>query len=104
MGRPVTITIPHQLGKAEARKRIANGFGQLEAQMAAASVTNMRRTWSGDRLNFSAQALGQTFNGGIDVGEQDVRIEVDLPGLLGMFAGKISGKLKQQGVLLLEKK
>jgi hypothetical protein len=104
MARPVTITIPHQLGKAEARRRIANGFGQLESQMAAASVTNMRQAWSGDRLDFSAQAMGQTFNGGIDVGEQDIRIEVVLPGLLGMFAGKIAGKLKQQGVLLLEKK
>jgi hypothetical protein len=104
MARPVTITIPHQLGKAEARHRIANGFGQLEAQMAAASVSNVRQGWSGDRLNFSAQALGQTFSGGIDVGEQDVRIEVTLPGLLGMFAGKISGKLKQTGTLLLEKK
>lgn len=104
MGRSVTITIPHQLGKAEARSRIANGFGQLEAQMAAASVSNVRQAWSGDRLNFSAQAMGQTLNGGIDVGEQDVRIEVELPGLLGMFAGKIAGKLRQQGTLLLEKK
>jgi hypothetical protein len=104
MGRPITITIPHQLGKAEAQRRIAGGFGQLEAQMASASVTNMRQVWSGDRLNFSAQALCQTFNGGIDVGEQDVRIEVELPGLLGMFARKIAGKLKQQGTLLLEKK
>jgi hypothetical protein len=104
MARPITITIPHQLGKAEARRRIADGFGQLEAQMAAASVTNMRQAWSGDRLDFSAQAMGQTFNGGIDVGEQDIRIDVVLPGLLGLFARKIAGKLKQQGTLLLEKK
>jgi putative polyhydroxyalkanoate system protein len=104
MGRPVTISIPHKLGKAEARARIDNGFGQLKAQMAAASVSNIRQSWSGDRLNFNAQALSQTFNGRIDVGEQDVRIEVDLPGLLGMFAGRIAGKLKQQGTLLLEKK
>lgn len=104
MTRPVTITIPHQLGKAEARSRIASGFGQLEAQMAAASVSNVRQAWSGDTLNFNAQALGQTFTGLIDVGEREVRIEVALPGLLGMFAGKIAGKLKQQGTLLLEKK
>jgi hypothetical protein len=103
MARPVTITIPHQLGKEEARSRIANGFGQLEAQMAAASVSNVRQAWSGDTLNFSAQALGQSFIGAINVGEQDVRIEVALPGLLGVFAGKIAGKLKQQGTLLLEK-
>jgi putative polyhydroxyalkanoate system protein len=104
MGRPITITLPHQLGKAEARSRIANGFGQLEAQMAAASVSNVRQAWSGDRLNFSAQALGQTFNGAIDVGEQDIRIEVDLPGLLGMFGKKIAGSLQRQGRLLLDKK
>jgi hypothetical protein len=104
MSRPITITIPHTLGKSEARARIANGFGQLEAQMAAASVSNVRKSWTGDRLDFTAQALGQSFNGGIDVGERDVTIEVALPGLLGMFAGKIAGKLKQQGTLLLEKK
>jgi putative polyhydroxyalkanoate system protein len=104
MSRPVTISIPHSLGKAEARSRIDKGFDQMKAQMAAASVSNMRQAWAGDRLNFNAQALGQTFNGAIDVGEQDIRIEVALPGLLGMFAGKIAGKLKQQGTLLLEKK
>ena len=104
MARPVTISIPHNLGKAEARSRIDKGFDQMKAQMAAASVSNVRQAWSGDRLNFNAQALGQTFNGAIDVGERDVTIEVALPGLLGMFAGKIAGKLKQQGVLLLEKK
>jgi hypothetical protein len=104
MSRPITISIPHNLGRAEARDRIAKGFGQLEAQMAAASVSNVRQAWAGDRLNFTAQALGQTFNGGIDVGDQDVKIEVTLPGLLGMFANKIAGKLKQQGTLLLEKK
>lgn len=104
MSRPVTISIPHNLGKAEARARIDKGFDQMKAQMAAASVSNVRQVWAGDRLNFNAQALGQTFNGAIDVGEQDVKIEVALPGLLGMFAGKIAGTLKQQGTLLLEKK
>lgn len=34
----------------------------------------------------------------------DVKIEVDLPGLLGAFADKIAGKLKREGALLLEKK
>jgi hypothetical protein len=104
MARPVTVTIPHKLGKAEARARIESGFGQLQNQMAALSVSRFQQAWSGDRLNFSAQALGQTFTGRIDVEEQDVRIEVELPGLLGAFADKIAGRLRQQGTLLLDKK
>jgi putative polyhydroxyalkanoate system protein len=104
MSRPITISIPHKLGKAEARSRIENGFDQLKGQMAAASVSRFQHAWAGDRLSFSAQAVGQTLNGRIDIGEEDVRIEVDLPGLLGMFASKIAGKLRQQGTLLLEKK
>lgn len=104
MARPIAISIPHNLGKAEARSRIANGFDQMKEQMAAASVSNIQQAWAGDRLNFNAQAMGQSFPGAIDVGEQDIKIEVALPGLLGMFAGKIAGKLKQQGTLLLEKK
>ena len=29
MGEPITIDIPHKLGRAEARQRLANGIGQL---------------------------------------------------------------------------
>jgi hypothetical protein len=104
MTRPVTVTIPHQLGKAEARSRVAGSVGQLRAQFAAMSVSNFREDWSGDRMNFQAQALGQTICGAIDVGEADIRIEVALPGLLGMFANRIAERLERQGPLLLEKK
>jgi len=104
MARPVSVTIPHSLGKAEARARLEAGVGQLRDQFAAMSVTNFRQAWAGDRMNFQAQALGQTISGGIDVSEADIRIEVALPGLLGMFASKIANGLQRQGRLLLEKK
>jgi hypothetical protein len=31
--RPVTVSIPHSLGKDEARKRIEQGFTQMRQQM-----------------------------------------------------------------------
>jgi hypothetical protein len=104
MSRPVTVTIPHRLGKAEARNRVAASVGQLRDQFAALSVSNFQHAWSGDRMSFQAQALGQTISGGIDVTESDIRIDVALPGLLGVFASKIAGSLQRQGALLLEKK
>ncbi len=104
MAAPITVAIPHKLGKAEARARLADGFAQLTQQFSGAPLTRFQQAWTGDRLNFSAQALGQTFTGRIDVSESDIRIEVDLPAFLAGVADKIAGRLRQQGALLLEKK
>lgn len=104
MAAPITVTIPHKLGKAEARTRIANGFAQLTGQLGAMPLSSMQQAWDGDRLSFSAQTLGQTFTGRIDVNDADIRIEVDLPAFLANLADKIAGRLKRQGTLLLEKK
>jgi Putative polyhydroxyalkanoic acid system protein (PHA_gran_rgn) len=104
MATPITITIPHKLGKTEARARIASGFDQLKSQIAGAQIANFQQAWADDRLTFSAQGLGQTINGRLDVNENDIRIEVDLPAFLAGLADKIAGRLKRQGALLLEKK
>ena len=101
MSKPITITIPHQLGTAEARRRVEEGFGQLIGQ-AGGALSNVQKTWSGDTLNFSAQAMGQTISGALLVMDQSVRMDLVLPGLLGMIAGKITGQVKKQGQLLLK--
>ena len=104
MATPVTVTIPHKLGKSEARSRIEHGFGQLKGQIAAANIARFQQGWAGDRMSFSAQALGQRLTGRIDVAEHEVRIEVDLPAFLVGFADKLAAKLQSQGRRLLEKK
>ena len=103
MSQPVTITLPHQLGAAEARRRIDEGFGQLIGQTGG-MLKDLKQSWAGDALTFSAQAMGQPISGVLTVFEQSVRVEIVLPGLLGMIAGKITGQVKKQGTLLLEKK
>jgi putative polyhydroxyalkanoate system protein len=103
MSQPITITIPHQLGAVEARRRIEEGFGQLIGQ-AGGVIKDVEKSWNGDVLNFSARAMGQTISGALFVLDQSVRMDLVLPGLLGMIAGKITGQVKKQGTLLLEKK
>lgn len=104
MAPPITITIPHRLGKAEARVRIEQGFDRLKAQVGGAQFARFQQGWTGDRLDFHAQGLGQTITGRIDVSDTDVRIEVDLPAFLAGIADKIAGRLRKEGRLLLEKK
>ncbi len=102
MPTPVTVTIPHKLGKSEARARVASGFDQLKGQLSM--LGNFQQQWDQDRLNFSARSMGQTIRGLIEVGDSDVRIEVELPMLLAGMAETVAGQLRQQGRILLEKK
>lgn len=104
MSTPVTITIPHKLGRAEARSRVEASIGQFKDQMSKAGMGKIQHAWAEDKLGFHAQAFGQNITGRIDVRDSDLKIEVDLPGFLGAFADKIAGKLKKQGTMLLEKK
>lgn len=102
MATPITISIPHQLGRAEARRRIENGFGSFRAQIPGAQ--SLAHDWEDDRLNFALQGLGQRVTGRLDVLDDAVKIEIDLPAFLAAIADKIKAKVQKQGRLLLEKK
>ena len=52
-------------------------------------------------MRFSLDAIGQTVTGSIGVDERDVRLEVNLPGIFAMIAGKVKGRLREEGQLLL---
>ena len=103
MSQPLTVNIPHQLGREEAKRRVDEGIARFTQQVGGAA-TNFHKTWSQDRLNFSANVMGQAISGGMDVLDDVVRIELVLPGILGLMAGKIKGKLQKEGQLLLDKK
>lgn len=103
MTRPVSITIPHEVGAQEARRRIDEGVERLVAQ-AGGGMAKIQKTWDGDRLDFIAEAIGQRITGRLDVGEKEVKMEIDLPNILALVADKFKGKLRKEGQLLLEKK
>jgi hypothetical protein len=52
-------------------------------------------------MDFGASVMHQSVTGRLDVMEDQVHIEVDLPALLVVFASRISGRLQRQGQLLL---
>jgi len=102
----VTVSIPHSLGKDEARRRIEEGFGRMRQQMTGGmgAMLSFQERWEGDRLNFEGGGLGQKVTGRLDVLPDSVRLEVDLPEILAAIADKIAGKLQTEGQKLLEKK
>jgi Putative polyhydroxyalkanoic acid system protein (PHA_gran_rgn) len=105
MAKPVVVTIPHSLGKAEARRRIETGFGRMRSQLTGGlgAILSFTEQWDVDRLTFSGGGLGQKMTGRVDVNEDSVVMEVDLPEVLAAMAESVMGRLKQEGVKLLER-
>lgn len=106
MARPVTVSIPHQLGKQEARRRIDEGFGRMRQQMTAGlgGMLTFQERWEGDRLHFEGSGLGQKLTGRLDVRADSVEMQLDLPEMLAAIADLITGRIRQEGQKLLEKK
>jgi Putative polyhydroxyalkanoic acid system protein (PHA_gran_rgn) len=103
MSKPLVISIPHQLGKQEALRRLKEGLGS-----AGASFSHLfsieEQIWTGDHLQFRVSALGQSATGSVDVADDYVKLEVYLPWLLAMLAETLQPLIRKEGVLLLEKK
>ena len=77
MSEPLVVILPHRLGKAEAKARIASGFARAKGEFSHL-IRIDEDTWEGDRLTFAASALGQHAQGTLDVYEAGVRLEVRL--------------------------
>jgi len=100
MATPLSISIPHQLGRVEARRRIETGFANLVRQLPGGGGTVSER-WDGDRLFFSVSGLGQSVSGVVDVLDGAVKMELQLPEILGLLASGLKGRLQKAGQLLL---
>jgi hypothetical protein len=102
MATPITVNLPHRLGRAEARRRLETGFGKM-VQAMPGGVGRVSERWEGDRLVFGVVAMGQTLSGVIDVFDSVVTMEIELPGVLGLLAGGLKDRLEKAGRLLLGK-
>lgn len=103
MSQPLTVTIPHRLGREEAARRLKTGIGRLDTQFGK-HFSLLKNDWTGDHLDFHVAALGQSASGAIDVAEDHVRLEVQLPWLLARLTEKAKLLIEKQGHLMLDKK
>lgn len=101
MSQPLVVSIPHELGKDEALRRVKPALGKASSRFPVLTVD--AETWSGDRMDFRMRALGQQATGTVEVGESTVRLEVTLPWLLHKFAQAVQRTLEGRGRILLDK-
>ncbi len=65
MTQPIDVDLPHNLGKDEARRRIANNIHKLEEHIPGGA--QVQSGWTGDQLNLDVAAMGEAVNATIDV-------------------------------------
>ncbi len=102
MPDPIVVTISHQLGREEAKRRLDNGLGYIRSQLAA-FVSSIEYGWTDYRLDFGLTAMRQSIVGRIDVEDRLVRVELTLPLLLSLLSKRIINRIRHHGVLLLDK-
>ena len=66
MSKPVIVSIPHRLGKAESTRRLQGGLGSVKHQFGD-KIASIEENWTDDRMAFRVGALGQSIDGHLDV-------------------------------------
>lgn len=99
---PIVLTISHQLGRDEAKRRLDNGLGYIRGQLAA-FVSSIEYGWTDYRLDFGLTAMRQNIVGRIDVEDRLVRVELGLPLLLNLLSKRIINRIRRDGLALLDK-
>ena len=99
---PLSVDLPHSLGRAEARRRIENGTGSLARHLPAGAT--VESGWTGDKLNLAIGLMGQDVRAAVDVQETLVRVEIVLPPALVFFRPLIEAVIRKGGEQMLEDK
>lgn len=98
------VSIPHDLGREEVRRRMKERIGDLGAQMPG-QVADISHSWaSEDRMDLDIGVMGQKVTGHIDIEDSLVWVDVTLPAMLSFFEPVVQNAIRQHGETLLEDK
>ena len=99
---PVTIDVPHKLGRERARERIRVRIGDLAGHIPG-GMADVRSAWTGtDELTLDISAMGQQINARLEIMDAAVRVHLVLPPMLAFFSGMISSVVQAGGTKMLE--
>lgn len=97
----ITLSIPHQLSREDAKKRVSELVAQVRQQFG--NVGQVTESWNGNNLQFSINMMGMSVSGHIAVELQVVRVEIVLPPALAMLAGGMKQTIEQEAKKLLQR-
>lgn len=95
------VPIAHQLGKDEVKRRLRERSGELAGLLPGGNA-DVAISWPlEDRMAMQVSAMGQTVNAHVDVAEDQVVFEIDLPAVLSFFEPLVRGAVEEKAQKLL---
>lgn len=96
------VAIPHELGKAEVRRRLHERSHEI-VDYIPGGMAKVETGWDGDdRMTLKVATMGQSITGNVDIDEDEVVFEVHLPMALSFVQPMIEGAIRKNGQKLLE--
>jgi putative polyhydroxyalkanoate system protein len=87
----IDVRRAHALPKEEARKRAEELANSMKQRF------ELEWRWDGDRIAFDApRGAAKGTKGSVEVGDKEVRVQIDLPFLLRMLKGTIESKVNDK--------
>ncbi len=87
----IDVRRAHALPKEEAKKRAEDLANSMKAKF------ELEWSWQGDRISFDApRGAAKGTKGSVEVGDKEVRVQIDLPFLLRMLKGTIESKVNDK--------
>ncbi|MCK0129352.1 polyhydroxyalkanoic acid system family protein [Erythrobacter sp. F6033] len=96
------VNLPHDLGKEEVRKRMRERSHEIAGYFPPGMAT-IETSWSDeDQMDLLVTAAGQRIKGAVEVYDDEVVIEMNLPAMLGFLRGTLESAVRTQATKLLE--
>ena len=93
---PLEVRIPHNLGVDGARGKIDAAITRARAQYES-QFGPIHANWDQDnQLSVQFSAMGMPFKSQVEVLPEELVIQIELPAMASMFAGKIREGIEQQ--------
>jgi hypothetical protein len=103
MSSPLIVSLPHRLGKDEVLRRLRSGLCDVRTNYTPVLAIKEEK-WSGDQLRFRVRSFGQEADGIIEVSEDHLRLELNLPWVLETWAHTVATRIRKEGLALIAKK
>jgi hypothetical protein len=94
--KTLEVRVPHELGQEEVRRRLDNAIQRAQTDFGD-KVSELNASWDGEeRLQVFVVVMGMKFDGEIDVLVEELVVRLNVPGMAGLFAGKIRSGIEER--------
>jgi hypothetical protein len=100
MSKTMTVVVPHQLSRAEARGRVNYGLTQFQTTFGKGASLD-QANWTGDELAWTVRVVGVAVTGTTTVGDDSVTVQTTLPAVYAPFAARGEELIQKYGTMLL---